>query len=94
LVYWAYRSDTINFYLPNWINVSEHFREFGIPTWSFKQGMGQDVFGLSLADPFNWIYYLLGKDKIASAIIYVELLKLLLTGVFFYGFLTLHKIAG
>jgi uncharacterized membrane protein YfhO len=87
-------SDTINFYLPNWINVSEHFREFGIPTWSFKQGMGQDVFGLSLADPFNWIYYLLGKDKIASAIIYVELLKLLLTGVFFYGFLTLHKIAG
>ena len=85
-------SDTVNFYYPNLIHVSEYLRDHGIPTWSFQQGMGQNIFGLSFNEPFNWILYALGKDILPYGIAYVELLKIFLVGIFFYKFLRLHKV--
>jgi hypothetical protein len=43
-------SDTLNYYYPQLLNVSNYLREEGIPAWSFYQGMGQNMLPLSIVD--------------------------------------------
>jgi hypothetical protein len=37
-------SDTLNYYYPQMLNVSNYLREEGIPAWSFYQCMGQNKY--------------------------------------------------
>ena len=80
-------SDTTNISYPQWIHVSDYLHTKGIPTWSFNQGMGQDIFPFSFSSPFDFILYLMGKESLAYGIVYVEFLKIILGGVFFYLYL-------
>jgi uncharacterized membrane protein YfhO len=79
--------DTLNFYYPSYINISEMLRETGIPGWSFQQGLGQNVFPFSLSDPTNYLLYLLGSDRMAFGIVWVEILKIICSGMLFFMFL-------
>ena len=80
-------SDTVNSLLPRIVHVADYLRSEGIPEWSFNQGMGQNIFAKSLGNPFAWILYLLGRNYLAYGIAYVEVLKILLGGIFFYLYL-------
>jgi uncharacterized membrane protein YfhO len=85
-------SDTITTYYPQYLHISDYLRSEGIPRWSFNQGMGQNIFpGFpgSIADPFNLILYALGRDYLAYGIVYVEFLKVFLSGIIFYRYLRL-----
>lgn len=80
-------SDTINSVYPHLIHVSEYLRTEGIPRWSFAQGLGQNITNSGIENPFNWLLYLLGKDYLAYGIIFVEILKILLTAWLCYRWL-------
>lgn len=80
-------SDSINYSYPQLIHISEYLRSEGIPKWSFSQGMGQNLFPFSLGNPFDLILYLLGSKYLPYGIVYVEILKIMLGGLFYYLYL-------
>ena len=80
-------SDTLNYYYPQLLNVSNYLREEGIPAWSFYQGMGQNMLPLSIGDPFMCILYLFDPKSMAYGIAWMEVLKLFIAGFLFYKYL-------
>jgi len=71
-------SDTLNASLPKFYHISQYLREYGVPGWSFNQGMGQNIYPFSIGDPFNFILYLFGAPYLVFVIAYVEILKIFL----------------
>jgi membrane protein YfhO len=65
----------------------------GIPSWSFKLGMGQNVFPFMWRDPFAIILYLTGAKNIIYATVYAEVAKVIFSGFVFYHFLRLLKLS-
>jgi uncharacterized membrane protein YfhO len=84
-------SDTITANYPGTYHIADYLRTEGIPRWSFKQGLGQNIFPFSLTDPFTDLLCLFGKNALAGAIVYVEVLKIFCAG--FLCFLFLRKIS-
>lgn len=80
-------SDTLNYSYPAFINIAETIRSGALPGWSFEQGMGQNVFPFSLNDPATYLLYLLGGDNLAFGIVWVEVFKIVCSGLLFFGFL-------
>ncbi|MGB5218620.1 MAG: YfhO family protein, partial [Smithella sp.] len=80
-------SDSINFSYPYYYSLANYFAKEGIPTWSFNQGMGQNIFPLWIADPFSFFIMIMGKKLVYQTIFYAELLKIFFAGLFFYLFL-------
>jgi len=87
-------SDTITANYPGTYHVADYLRTDGIPRWSFKQGLGQNIFPFSLTDPFTDLLYLFGKDALAGAIVYVEVLKIVCAGFLCFLFLRTISISG
>jgi len=79
-------SDSINLALPQLTLLTKYLHTEGFPMWSFSQGMGQNIMP-SLSDPFNWIVIAFGTGNIAYGFIWMELIKMVLTAIFFYLFL-------
>ena len=86
-------SDSINYYYPQMVNVAAYLEEYGIPSWSFNLGMGQNMLPLSIGDPFMWPLYLIGKENLAYGIAWMEVLKFLSAGLLFYNFLRMLKMS-
>jgi uncharacterized membrane protein YfhO len=80
-------SDSINIAYPGLVHIADYFRHWGIPGWSFSQGMGQWIYPFSMGDPFGVLLCCLGRTHIAFAIAWVEVLKILLAGMLFFAFL-------
>jgi uncharacterized membrane protein YfhO len=80
-------SDTINIMYPSFYHIADLLSQDGIPGWSFSQGMGQNMYPNSLSDPFSWLLYLIGSGNIAHGIVWVEILKLVMTGIVFFTYL-------
>ncbi len=87
-------SDSVNDTYPNYILISDYLRTDGIPKWSFRQGMGQNIFPFSFPDPFVSFLYLLGRKYLAYGIAYMEILKIFLAGVLFYLFLKKRSLSS
>ena len=84
--------DTLNFNYPSYINIAETLWQGQIPSWSFEQGLGQNVFPFSLSDPTNYIVYLLGSDNLPFGLVWVEILKIICSGLLFFIFLKKLKL--
>lgn len=80
-------SDTLNISYPHLVHLSDYLRTEGLPSWSFNQGMGQNIYPFSFGEPFNLILMLLGREWLPFGIVYVEIIKLFLGGLFFLLFL-------
>ncbi len=87
-------SDTVNGAWPFFYNFANYFNKDGLPTWSFQEGMGQNVVGGFLRDPFMMIGYLAGPSSMPKIYVFIELLKIISTGVVFYLFLKTLKISN
>ena len=85
-------SDTLNVYYPSYINIAETLRQGRLPSWSFEQGLGQNVFPFSLSDPTNYILYLLGSEYLPFGLVWVEILKIIISGLLFFLFLKKLKL--
>ena len=82
-------SDTVNYSYPYFLTISRYLHSCEFPTWSFNSGMGQNFFPFIFRDPFDILLYMLGTQQIAYAIVYVELLKILVGGAIFYFYLVM-----
>lgn len=79
--------DSLNYSYPGFINIAETLWRGELPGWSFEQGLGQNVFPFSLSDPTTYPLYLLGSENLAFGIIWVELFKIIGSGLLFFSFL-------
>ncbi|MGH2567871.1 MAG: hypothetical protein ACRDGA_05990, partial [Bacteroidota bacterium] len=86
-------SDSVNGFYPNTVHVIDYLKSDGVPGWSFNRGMGQNIFPFSLSDPSLPIFYLFGRENFAYAVVYVEVLKIMLAGTLFFLYLRLLALA-
>jgi len=86
-------SDSLNIALPQLHLLTTYFHSEGWPVWSFAQGMGQNIMP-NLSDPFAWIVILSGQNNVMYSFILMELVKMILTSIFFFQFLTQLKLSG
>ncbi|MBU1693323.1 MAG: YfhO family protein [Verrucomicrobia bacterium] len=82
-------SDSVNHVYPMLVHVSDYLRSDGFPRWSFNQGLGQCLISRDLGDPFNWLMFLMPRNAIVWAMAWVEALKVILAGLFFFLYLRL-----
>jgi uncharacterized membrane protein YfhO len=85
--FWDIHGDGYYYSYPVLCNICESIRQFGIPTWSFKMGMGQNILPFLLRDPFDVLIYIGGKQSILPLVAYIEVFKIILSGLFFYKYL-------
>jgi len=77
-------SDTVTYWWPHYVQLSQYIHNIGIPKWAFNQGVGQNIYAFGIGDPFSLFLCLLHKDTIPYAIIFVELIKIITGGLFIY----------
>lgn len=88
--------DSLATFYPKWVHVANYLRKTGIPMWSFNCGMGKDIFPGEINNPFSLILYASG-NKLAESVIYVEILKFILTSItayFYFRTINLSKYAS
>jgi uncharacterized membrane protein YfhO len=87
-------SDSITINYPGAYHLADYLRTDGIPRWSFRQGLGQNIFPLTLSDPFSDLLSILGKHNVAGGIAGIEILKIFLAGLLFYSLLRKLAVSG
>lgn len=86
-------SDSLNIYYPWLVHTADYVREHGIPSWTFSQGLGQNILSSRAGDYLSLLTGILaGKQFLPYALVWLEVFKILLCGIFFYCFLNEQKI--
>lgn len=80
-------SDTLNGMFPYYRHYAAYLQQYGMPKWSFAEGMGQGIMSGFLRDPFQLITMLAGPQSMPWIFVFVEVIKILLSGLLFYFFL-------
>ena len=81
-------SDSLNIYLPSVAHISDYVRQYGIPTWTFSQGLGQNVFPFWMGDFISTLTALLfRKEQIPYTLAFAEIIKIFLCGFVFFKYL-------
>lgn len=85
-------SDTVQQYLQQYHTIVGHLREGTFSFWDFNNGLGTNMFNLSLSNPALLVVYALGvafgPEHIAWYLIYVQVSQILLSGLVFYYYLS------
>lgn len=84
--------DGLNVTYPNIVMISDYFKHEGMPSWTFTQGMGQNIYPFWL-DQFLWVLAFIDKNSIPKALIWVNWAELLLSGIIFYHYLQTIKVS-
>jgi uncharacterized membrane protein YfhO len=87
-------SDTLNAAYPFLYNFATYFHKYGLPTWSFEQGMGQNIAGGFLRDPFMFIAYIAGVSAMPKIFVFIECIKIATAGLIFYLLLKQLKVSN
>src|ERR1700757_818996 len=87
-------SDSLNIYFPWLVQLTDAMKTEGVPTWSFTQGLGQNVFPLWLGDFFSNFLMLFSKDKLPYGLAFMEITKILLAGFIFFKYLRELKVSN
>lgn len=81
-------SDSINIYFPGIAFMSDYIRnESAVIGWSFQQGMGQNMFPFYVSDFFSNFVTFFDKSQIPYWLVFMELIKIVLSGFVFFKFL-------
>src|SRR5205814_2816782 len=81
-------NDTINANYPHTYHVAYYMKHTSLfPKWSFYQSMGQNIFPLTITDPFYFILMLSRENNVAYGIAIMEVAKVICAGILFYLFL-------
>ena len=87
--FWDICGDGFYYSYPDICGYADYIAQHIIPSWSFKMGMGQNIFPYVLRDPFDIILYLGGSANVLYLTIYVEVIKIILAGILFFRYLKL-----
>ena len=84
-------SDTVQQYLMHYHSVVNHIRDGNVSFWDFNNGFGVNMFQMNLFDPTLILLYLIGlirgSNHIWGALVYVQILRILMAGLASYLFL-------
>ena len=80
-------SDTLNGMYPFYKHMAYYIQQYGLPQWSFTEGMGQAIMSGFLRDPFQLISMLAGPDSMPKIFIFIEVIKILVAALIFFYFL-------
>lgn len=92
--YWDTGSDTIEQYVPFYVNLIDNVREGQAGFWNFEFGLGTSALNYQswLLDPFNLVLVplgvVLGDAAVAPLLVFVQSLKVLVSGLLFDRLLT------
>ena len=90
-------SDTVQQYLMHYHSVVNHIRDGNVSFWDFNNGFGVNVFQMNLFDPTLILLYLIGlvrgANHIWGALVYVQILRILMAGLAGYLFLSEFKLS-
>jgi uncharacterized membrane protein YfhO len=91
--------DGFHYEWPYLVNLSDYIKTYGFPRWSFNMGLGSaypsNAF-IWIGNPFILLPVLLGKNTIPYIMVFMQIAKMTLAGLFFYLYLqkfSLGKIA-
>ena len=88
-------SDTICQFFPEYYFRSARIYSGDFSFWSFQFDLGMNIFGLiANFNPFDILLLSFGKENFAYVLPYIVMLKLVVVGLFFYGFLRQLKISA
>ncbi len=87
-------SDSLNIYFPALASMSDYLKNESVLGWSFQQGMGQNMFPMSIGDFFSNFLTYFDKSKIPYGLVFIEILKIFLTSFVFYKFLKELKLSN
>jgi uncharacterized membrane protein YfhO len=78
-------SDSVRVSLPTYLYYFEWLKN-GMPLWSDKMGIGTSILSHSeiIFDPFTYLLFIFGKSKIIYMFTYIVIIKIILSGVFFW----------
>jgi uncharacterized membrane protein YfhO len=76
---------------PYMVNVSDYIRQEGFPMWSFSIGLGSAHQSFWIGNPFLLFPILLGRNAIPHVIVFMQIVKMVLAGLFFYLYLQKMK---
>lgn len=80
-------SDIINQIFPYLIELHNYLIEYGIPSWSFASGMGQNIFSFTFTDPMEYLSYFMHKENLPYLIGYIVFIEIIISGIVFYKYL-------
>jgi len=87
-IFAGFASDTIRQFFADDYFRSERLFSGNFSFWSFQHDLGMNVFALiANFNPFDILIILFGKEYLAYAIVYINLLKIIVAGILFFKFL-------
>lgn len=87
-------SDSLNIYFPWLAGTSDYLKTESSLGWTFAQGMGQNMFPMSIGDFFSNFLTYFDKSQIPYGLVFVEIIKIFLAGFIFYKFLKELKLSN
>jgi hypothetical protein len=87
-------SDTATGFFPNFYGYVTYFGMHGIPTWTFTEGMGSNVFPAVFSNPMHILFFFFHPDAIPYVILFLAILKLYIAAYFFYRYLRLLDLSA
>lgn len=85
-------SDSINLTQTILVWLHDYWRTEGMPSWSFQQGMGLNLYPFFF-DQFFWIIPFFSKENIPFTIVWVTWFEVMAAGVVFYFYLKTLKLS-
>ncbi len=93
-LFWDINNDSYVSYYPKFVNTLDYFRNYGIPKWSFKIGMGQNLWPFSFSDdPIMLLNCVAGKNNIPLLVIYIDVLEIVISGLIIFKYLKLLNLS-
>lgn len=77
---------------PHLVHLAEYWQQYGLPSWSFADGLGKNIYP-SWFDPFTNFLLFLSPRGIAGGIIYVVVAEIIAAGFCFFAFLKEAKMS-
>ncbi|MFN8356648.1 MAG: YfhO family protein [Spirosomataceae bacterium] len=71
---------------PNLVHLADYWQQYGMPSWSFNEGIGKNIYPFWF-DPFTNFLLFFSPKGIAQGLIYVAVIEIILSGFCFYAFL-------
>jgi uncharacterized membrane protein YfhO len=87
-------SDTASGFFPNFYGYVTYFGMYGIPTWTFTEGMGSNVFPAVFSNPMHILFFLFQPNAIPYVILFLAILKLYITAYFFFRYFRLLNLSA
>ena len=92
-IFSKFASDSLNQFYPWLYYYSGNINKLTFPFWSYQFELGMNIYTLSINhNPFDMLLALTGEKNIVYAIPYINILKNITAGLFFFAFLKKLKL--